>query len=260
MSQTNSDKYLHTTITQNRVNDPTTPPFRPIKRFDSIKSGFDALFTGGKDDEEPFIVGPCHEFAHVDIPSLTTLFTHEKNVMCWFETKTELFNDAYIDGNALYTAWLEDRLQFNVVDAPNKHFHLLPPILLDNANNNMSEEGQEYTICYALTKSNNLTRYHIDKYAQGWVYLACGTKVWHIFAAKDVSYLQEHGYSLFDIKDMEFEELVRILDNYLWGKIFVGEMKGGEFIYFPHLWAHRVVTYDKSFGVCGYNSTVNLKV
>jgi len=251
-----SAQYLQTEIVA-QENDPQSAPFLPLRHFRTIQEGFDTLFKGEKDSEEPFIVDQAQEFSQVNIPLLRALFVQEKDVMCWFETKTEIFNDAYIDGAALFDAWTKEELKFNVVDAPNKHMHLLPPILAENAKN-MSEVGQEYTICYALTKSNNLTRYHTDKYAQGWVYLTCGSKIWHIFAAKDVKYLEEHGYTLDDIKEMDFNQLIRILDNYLWGKIYVGEMRGGDFIYFPHLWAHRVFTYEKSFGVCGYNSTAKL--
>lgn len=240
------------------ASDPETSPFMKMKQYKSIQEGFHALFSAEKDVEEPFIVSNCQEFSQVTVSSLATLFMEERDVMCWYGTNEKTFNDASVHGATLYKAWLSDDLKYNVVDAPNQHLHLLAPILRKNAENT-PQDGQDYAICYALTKANNLTPYHTDKYAQGWVYLTCGTKEWHIFSAKDVEYLENHGYSLESIKNMDFNELVHILDNYLWGKIYVGKMRGGDFIYFPHLWAHRVVTFEKSFGVCGYNSTVNMK-
>lgn len=245
---------------ETQLGDPQRKPFREIKHFDTIKEAFGALFSGEKEFEEPFIVSNSKEFAHLSVEALASVFTQEKDVMCWFETKDVMFNDAEKSGEYLYDSWKQDQLAFNVVDAPNKHLNLLPKILYDNAFNNMSEVGQEYAICYSLTKANNLTPYHTDKYAQGWVYLTCGTKEWHIFSAKDVEFLAKHGYPLEALRGMEFNDLVRILDNYLWGKIFVGTITGGDIIYFPHLWAHRVYTYDKSFGLCGYNSTRDIKV
>ena len=84
------------------------------------------------------------------------------------------------EGGKLYDDWLNDKLAFNIVDAPNNHLHLLPEILKQNKNN-LSKDGQEYAICYALTKKNNLTKYHEDVLGDGWVYLETGCKVWHLF-------------------------------------------------------------------------------
>lgn len=253
-------------------------PFKIIKEFKSLAQGLSFLSTSETDEcmskIEPFIVRQCPEFLDLTSGSdIVNRFKKETNVLSWYETEVELFNDAYHDGAKLYEDWLLDQLKYNIVDAPSKHLDLLPQELLDNLENmdylserasvtpvtetlteTLSPTGKakDYAICYAMTKKNNLTKYHQDLLGDGWVYLNCGQKIWHIFDVKDLEYLEKHGYSLFSIKDMNFTELVTILDGYMWSKIHVAVMGPKDFIYFPESWPHRVITYDKSFGICGY--------
>lgn len=262
-------------------------PFKSIKEFKTLAQGLAyikarATNEGASQSEaEPFIVRQCPEFLDVTSGSdIVNRFKKETNVLSWHETETELFNDTYHEGAKLYEDWLLDQLKYNIVDAPSKHLDLLPQELLANLENmgnmksvvtepvtekvtesvtetvteTLSATGKaiDYAICYAMTKKNNLTKYHQDLLGDGWVYLDCGQKVWHIFDVKDLEYLEKHGYSLFSIKDMNFTELVTILDGYMWSKIHVAIMGPKDFIYFPESWPHRVITYDKSFGICGY--------
>lgn len=220
-------------------------PFKVIKECQTIAEGL--LLN------EPFIVRNCSEFKHVDQNKLREYFCSENSVLSWYETETELFNEKYEEGSKLYQQWVNNSLQYNIVDSPNSHLELLPDILLRNKDN-LDPDSSVYAICYALTKRNNLTKYHIDPLGDGWVYLTCGRKIWHIIADTDMEYLASHNVTLESIKNLNFTELVHILDSYLWGKIYVTEMGPSDFIYFPQNWAHRVVTYDKSLGVSGYTS------
>ena len=229
-------------------------PFRVMKEFKTLKEGLSFYCSLPEDKKEPFLVRSPPEFINLQVTDVVSRFKQEDDVLSWHETETELFNDTYHRGAKLYESWQKDELLYNIVDAPSKHLDLLPPELLDNFKN-MSERAKYYAICYAMTKKNNLTKYHQDVLGDGWVYLDCGTKVWHIFDLKDLQYLEEHGYSVLSLKDMNFTELVSILDGYLWSKIYVGTMGPKDFIYFPQSWPHRVITYDKSFGICGYTKS-----
>lgn len=230
------------------------PPFKTVKQFRTLATGLDFYRNLKNEEKEPFLVYAPPEFSHLRAEELSELFKKEQNVLSWHETETELFNDSYHLGQKLYQNWLDDELKYNVVDAPNNHLDLLPLLLKENLKN-MRDDAKEYSICYALTKQNNLTKYHEDVLGDGWVYLKCGRKIWHIISRKDVEYLEEHGYPLISIKDLNFTELVTLLDGYLWSKVWVGLMGPSDFIYFPECYAHRVITYDKSFGICGYTKT-----
>jgi|GEM_PF-1645969 len=224
-------------------------PFKMIKEVSNIDKGLD-FFAKHK---EPFVVRNAKEFT-LSINKLEQLFAREPSVLSWYETEEELFNESYSPGKELLDDWKNGNLRYNIVDAPNEHLDLLPKNLLKNVGN-LTEKGRDYAMCYALTKANNLTKYHEDILGDGWVYLLCGRKTWHIIPTEEIDYLASQGISLHDIKEFEFTELVQLLNNRLWGKIYITEMNAHDFIYFPQKWAHRVQTYDKSFGICGYTAT-----
>lgn len=226
-------------------------PFKKIIEFKTITEALKFYNRLAEGEKMPLIVRSPPEFSHIKTNDVIDRFCTEENVLSWHESEIELFNESYHVGKNLYQNWLNDELHFNIVDSPNQHLDLLPIQLKDNIIN-MSDAAKNYAICYAMTKKNNLTKYHEDVLGDGWVYLQCGSKVWHIIDKIDVEYLSQNGYSLYSIKDMIFSELVTILDGYLWSKIYVSVMGPNDFIYFPQSWAHRVITYDKSFGICGY--------
>ena len=239
-------------------------PFRVIQECSSIESGLQLM----KLEKQPFIVRNLYKkdqisniatsniaTSNIDLSALREIFIKDENILSWYETPTELFNETRNSGATLIDDWDKDQLKYNIVDSPNEHYELLPEPLKTNMHN-LDQIAKQYAICYSLTKRNNLTKYHVDPLGDGWVHLKCGKKIWHIISDDDVKYLESKGISLFSIKDMNFTELVHLLDCYLWNKIYITDMTADDFIYFPQNWAHRVLTYDKSFGICGY--TINL--
>jgi hypothetical protein len=240
-----------TTTTNNNTNANN----RAVEAFKIIREA-SSLADGLTNTDLPFIVraGSGSSLIKVDRKLLRESFSADKSVLSWYETPTELFNDKYNDGAKLLQEWDSDTLSYNIVDSPNNLHHLLPTELAQNVAN-LGKRGTDYAICYALTKNNNLTKYHVDELGDGWVYLVDGRKIWHMFSAECREHLEKAGISLFSIKDLSFTELIQLLDGYMWGKVYVSEVGPGDLIYFSRRWPHRVITYEKSFGVCGYSST-----
>ena len=64
--------------------------------------------------------------------------------------------------------------------------------------------------------------------------------------------IEKNNINITDLKGTSLSDLLTLCDNYLWGKIYIGEICDTDFIYFPQGWAHRVYTYEKSIGLSGY--------
>lgn len=177
-----------------------------------------------------------------------TMMKEEKETWGYPEGVVVLSNKEKVLASRLLDEWSNNKLKHNLLDTQ-CHFpeDLFPPSLIDKAP------------CYVLTRSNNWTAFHTeeDYFGEpasfgGWIYLKQGRKIWYFISPEDHSYLSDNGYPFERLSLLSFTDLVHILDNYLWGKLYIAVLKSDEFIYFPAKWAHAVITDEKSFGLGGY--------
>lgn len=159
-----------------------------------------------------------------------------------------LTNQEKVLASKILDDWSNNQLNYNLLDTQ-CHFpeDLFPSSLIDKAP------------CYVLTRSNNWTAFHTEEdyfgepaHFGGWIYLKQGRKIWYFISPKDHVYLTENGFPFERLSLLSFTDLVSILDNYLWGKLYIAVQKSDEFVCFPELWAHAVITDEKSFGLGGY--------
>lgn len=215
-----------------------TSPFIEIKK---IKNDYISKYI--KEMKCPFIINKCPDFTF-NIDELSNSFLSEKHENIWGYTDIDKIIYEYVDPHILLDNWSNDKLLHILVDTESTKEELYPVSVQQDIKNNK---------CYVLTKQNNLTNFHVDPdFGGGWMYLAIGTKLWWFISPSDMEYLLANEISIDKLKNISFTELLTLCDSYLWGKVFIGEITGGDFIYFPKKWAHRVFTYDKSFGISGY--------
>jgi hypothetical protein len=210
----------------------TTNPFIEIPSLENLKDNLNTT--------KPFIIRNCKDF-DISLVDLMKTFVSDKKI--WGYTNSD-FDYEYIDPDKLIRDWINDNLTLTLLDTQASNTELLPNVLKSNT---------KYPICYMLTKKNNITDYHQDPdYGNGWMYMKMGKKLWWFISSEDMKYLSEHHITLDDIKNKTLAEMLSLLDNYLWGKIYVGEISDNDFLYFPENWIHKVYTYNKSFGLTGY--------
>jgi len=188
----------------------------------------------------PYIIRNCSKFKF-ELNDLINSFLSEDPTTMWGYTDISKIEYEFVPPSILIDDWNTNKLKHILVDTVCTNSILFPEEIGDNMK------------CYTLTKTNNLTEFHIDPdYGGGWMYLKLGIKLWWFISPYDMEFLSKNGITLLDLAGKNFTELLQLCDNYLWGKIYIGEARATDFIYFPRQWAHRVYTYDKSIGLSGY--------
>jgi hypothetical protein len=209
-------------------------PDRPFRKV--------ALESDIKDRAVPYILRNCKEFTF-NTRDLIQTFSNETNI--WGYTDIDKIEYEYVHPEVLIKNWEQDQLNHSLVDTECSYNYLLPEALF--------RPDVQANKCYTLTKRNNLTPFHIDPdYGAGWMYLSQGCKLWWFISPEDMAYLGSKNIGVNDLKGKSFTELIIFAERYLWGKIYLGEIHTGDFLYFPKKWAHQVVTYEKSIGLSGY--------
>lgn len=137
-------------------------------------------------------------------------------------------------------------LNFNIVDSECSH----PAALL--AEWPASGLPVPPSLSWILTLAPARTFFHCDPpYGDCFMYLCEGHKVWLFIAPEDIAEIERrHGFEI--VNRLPLAQLMALDDGFLRGRILIGEIRGGDFIYFPQGWAHYVRTLHDSFGYGGY--------
>jgi hypothetical protein len=108
------------------------------------------------------------------------------------------------------------------------------------------------SISWTLTLAPARTYFHYDPpYGDCFMYLCEGHKVWLFISPDDIAQIERrHGFEI--VNRLPLSELLALDDGFLRGRILIGEIRGGDFVYFPEGWAHYVRTLKDSFGYGGY--------
>lgn len=108
------------------------------------------------------------------------------------------------------------------------------------------------SVSWILTLAPARTYFHCDPpYGDCFMYLCEGHKVWLFIAPEDIAEIERrHGFAT--VNRLALPELLDLDGGFLRGRILIGEIRGGDFIYFPQDWAHYVRTLEDSFGYGGY--------
>jgi hypothetical protein len=207
----------------------------------------------------PFVVRRAEEFLGTSFEDALERFKRASEKVFGYDAAGN-----YVEGLLLSTLteqWLADRLEVKVLDSP-MHVVDLPPIMDEFAvsppatepNEEASFSAQVYANKHGqspvLTRADAYTPFHVDPpdFGGGWMYLWTGRKTWHFVSQEWITrlFLRE---STDRIRDASVEELATLDPRIECSAVTAG---GGDFLYFPPGWIHRVWTHEKSLGVGGY--------
>lgn len=212
--------------------------FVPVAEFATIEEG---LRVGSG---RPFLVPECREFG-LDAAGFRGLLAREEAALFGYHYFRDTEYETRYEAPLTALRRLEeDTLDFVIVDSPVREpASVLPAVLQRRAPTD--EEGREYACCFVLTGPGRTTPFHADpEFGGGFMHLLAGEKLWWLVDPADAPTEA--------LVDRSMHAVLTQDDRRLWGKVQVGLLRGGGFLYFPPLWSHRVRTFVRSYGLGGY--------
>lgn len=180
------------------------------------------------------------------------LISKQKQLVYGYSSSTTWeWND--LSAQKVYENWLNRNLAINIVDSP-----------LDAKDDILSHEWQSYvkkklgdqydlSLCWVFTNAPKVTHWHTDpKFAGGFMRLLKGEKIWWMVAPGDLEYLETQGHTVQSLSKMNINEMLQLENNYLFGKLYVDTISGGDLLWFPINTLHKVLTVRDSLGFGGY--------
>lgn len=210
-----------------------------------------AVHASGKekiDLSRPFI---CRSFSSLpaDPQLFKTLLCREKEVYGYRNAPQDNsfdWDDATFPGAMVWGRFCDRSLEINIVDsecsekAPILHGWHFEALNIPDS------------VGWVLTIAPKCSYFHVDPpYGDCFMYLCRGRKVWLFISPEALAEVESrHGFDI--INRLTLPELLLLDEAFLWGKIWIGEICDGDFIYFPQDWPHYVRTFEDSFGYGGY--------
>ena len=222
--------------------------------FESLREGFE------KSPCRPFIVRRAEEFLNPPFEEVFGRFKNSSERVFGYDESGSYVEDLLL--STLVEQWLNDRLKVKVLDSP-MHIVELPAVMDEFASapppaTETPEEESFAARVHAhkhgqspvLTRADAYTPFHVDppEFGGGWMYLWKGRKAWHFVSQAWIKTLYRPSPPD-KLLDASIEEL-HGLDPKI--ECFSVTSGGGDFIYFPPGWIHRVWTHEKSLGIGGY--------
>ena len=155
-------------------------------------------------------------------------------------------------GQEIWNQYQSGKLMINIVDAPTMIRDWLGRDWLNVIDERLGP-NDKFGLTWILTIAPKVTHFHTDPpYAGGFMKLLNGSKIWWCVVSEDLKYLSDRGHTLDEIEEMSLIDILFLEDDYLWGKIYVGEIRSGDLIWFPQDCLHKVITIESSLGLGGY--------
>eukprot|EP00762_Andalucia_godoyi_P001524 ANDGO_00310.mRNA.1 Uncharacterized protein L613 len=203
----------------------------------------------------PFIVRNCAQTFPAADRIVSSLMKESSSTLFGYgsspQTESEEALTGFIDPAVALARLRSGELNLNILDSFSSDPTLNPSIIEQHQSLSAKSKGE--SCCYVLTNRNTVTAFHTDPpFGSGWMFLCYGWKIWWIIAPSDWNALQQNGVSEDALSKMSFTDAVHACDKFLWGKIFVGSIRDGDFIHFPQSAPHSVRSYAGCFGISGY--------
>lgn len=225
-------------------------PIRPVPRHtaDSVEQLIQLIESH---PTFPFIVNQTNILQCSDSQFRVLLSKQKQLVYGYSSSTTWEWSDLSVQ--QVFSDWLDRTLAINIVDSP-----------LDAKEDILSQEWQTYvkqklgaqyelSLCWVFTNAPKVTHWHTDpKFAGGFMRLLKGQKIWWMVAPEDYEYLETRGHTVQSLSKMNISEMLQLEDNYLFGKLYVDTISGGDFLWFPINTLHKVLTTKDSLGFGGY--------
>jgi len=230
----------------------TPARLRSVVEFSSLRDGFE------RSPCRPFVVRRAGEFRGTTFGEALARFRASSEEVFGYDDTGH-----YVEGLLLSTLteqWLGDGLKVKILDSPMRivdlppvldEFAVLPPAADPHEEESFTAQvyANKHGQSPVLTRADAYTRFHVDPpgFGGGWMYLWRGRKTWHFVSQAWITTL----FSPQDdkIRDASVEELASLDPKIECSRVTAG---GGDFLYFPPGWIHRVWTHEKSLGIGGY--------
>ena len=218
----------------------TGPPLRPLNAYHSDEERIDF--------SQPFIYRNF-PWLPADPRLFETLLCREKEVYGYNRSPVDNspeWGDQTFSGAAVWRQFLDKSLEINIVDSECSE----KGPLLDGWHSGIL--GVPWSVGWVLTVAPKRTYFHVDPpYGDCFMYLCKGRKIWLFIPPAAMAEVESrHGFEI--INRLPLPELLLLDDAFLWGKMLIGEIGDGDFIFFPENWPHYVRTLEHSFGYGGY--------
>lgn len=156
------------------------------------------------------------------------------------------WGDQTFSGAAVWRQFLDRNLKINIVDSECSE----KGPLLEGWRSGIL--GVPWSVGWVLTLAPKRTYFHVDPpCGDCFLYLCKGRKIWLFIPPAALAEVESrHGFEI--VNRLPLPELLLLDDAFLWGKMLIGEIGDGDFIFFPENWPHYVRTLEHSFGYGGY--------
>ena len=262
----NADYFL-----RREYNDWTIPPknFENFVQDKFMKSPFidvtemkinsiDEILETAKTSKVPFVVRDA-SFFNVSEEHFANLINNNKGEIYGYEKE---FNNrdperTVVDQKLAWQKFKDRTLVINAVDSKATDTTLLPEKWKNRVEEVLKDEKEE-VLSYILTVAPKITEFHTDHFTDEkiesgrWMKLLKGNKIWWMITKEDLFYFFNKGYKMEDFDKITMSKLLRLENNYLFGKVLTVRLKDGDFIWFPDRCAHKVFTIEDSYGFEGY--------
>jgi hypothetical protein len=156
--------------------------FKTVLEFNSLLEGYNHCRTNGPN---PFVVRNCLEFCTATPQRIQSQMNLELAIHGYNATGTH-----EVSGRQAYESWLNDTLDFNIVDSSSSRGCALLPLIIRDLNIANCVDSMVW-FSYVLTLAAVQSKCHIDPpFGSGWQFLSVGNKEWTII---DKSFFSESG-------------------------------------------------------------------
>lgn len=225
-----------------------TPPYQAIPEFENLPTP--QLLAKLKHANEPVIVREA-EILKYDVADYQSLISGEKGIFGY--TSSVTWDYVTLEGHEVWNRYQAGKLDMNIVDAPVTHKAGIDATFLTQLNAEPGSKLDTFSVCWVLTNAPKVTHFHRDPaYGGGYMKLLEGCKIWWCVLDADAKYLEDHGHSYESLSTLDLLEILTLENYYLWGKIYVSILAAGDFLWFPKLCLHKVITVADSHGFGGY--------
>eukprot|EP00731_Ephydatia_muelleri_P006064 Em0003g312a len=169
--------------------------------------------------------------------------------ICGWDRKQDMVSDVLVAG--ALEDWEKDELQLNFFGD-----NTIPKFASNEAiHQDLLDVGlNENRFMLVLSNKGAYTPFHQDPIGDtngaGFMWLLRGVKRWNFLSwERSISIFNHETKSLDDVPT---ENLVRLDNNKLWGKLMKVTIRAGDFLFVPPACSHRVWTDEPSIGVTGY--------
>lgn len=223
-------------------------------------SSFEDFFAAKSKSRTPLILRQTPLLATSEQRYREALKKQKRNIFGY--TSSIIWDKNEAPAEEVYDLFLARKLPYNVVDAAVDDVSFLPEQWRQVASKQLGKDGDDGVLCWVLTNAPCVSHWHTDpeyndpeKHSGnpgGWMKLNEGRKIWWTLPKEDFAELQARGHTVESVAKLSLSELLKLEHGFAWGKVLIGEIYGGDLLWFPPGCLHKVVTLEHSWGWGGY--------